>query len=97
MSYQFLLYSKVTQSFIYICVYIQIYTLFLTFSSIMFHHKGLDTVSCAVQQKCQVSGLYSLNPVSLQLSSPAEFVTHLSIPNFIPLLVSSDRDSFCSL
>jgi len=49
---QFLLYSKVTQS-LYICVYIYIHThthtynmyiVFLTLSSIMFHHKWLDGV-----------------------------------------------------
>ena len=37
---QLLLYSKVTQSYIH----------FLTLSSIMFHHKWLDIVPCAVQQ-----------------------------------------------
>ena len=39
---QFLLCSKVTQSYIYI--------LFLTLSSIMFHHKWLDIVPYAMQQ-----------------------------------------------
>ena len=41
-SVNFLLYSKVTQSHMHI--------LFLTLSSIMFHHKWLDMVSCATQQ-----------------------------------------------
>ena len=45
---QFLLYSKVTQSYVYIYVYT--YILFLTLSSIMFHHKWLDIVLCAIQQ-----------------------------------------------
>jgi len=37
-------YSKGTQS------HIHIYILFLTLSSIVLHHKGLDTVPCARQQ-----------------------------------------------
>ena len=41
---QFLLYSKVTLSYIYVHI------LFLTLSSIMFHHKWLDLVPCATQQ-----------------------------------------------
>ena len=41
---QFLVYSKATQSYIYI------YILFLTLSPIMFHHKWLDTAPCAIQQ-----------------------------------------------
>ena len=40
MFYQFLLYSKVTQ----------LYILFVTLSSIMFHHKWLGIVPCAIQQ-----------------------------------------------
>ena len=40
---QFLLYSKVTQLY-------NIDILFLTLSSIMFHHNWLDIVSCAIQQ-----------------------------------------------
>ena len=40
----FLLYSKVTQLFIYI------HSFFFTVSSIMFHHKPLDIVPCAVQR-----------------------------------------------
>ena len=40
--YQFLLYSKVTQSYIYIP--------FLILSSIMVYLKRLDTVLCAVQK-----------------------------------------------
>ena len=40
---QFLLYNKVTQSFIYIYIYV----IFFTLSSIMFHHKWLDTVPWA--------------------------------------------------
>ena len=55
---KFLLYCKVTQSHThthththtYIYIYIYIYILFLTLSSIMFHHKWLDRVPCAVQQ-----------------------------------------------
>ena len=43
-SVNFLLYSKVTQS------HIQVYILFLTLSSMMFHHQCLDIVPCAVQQ-----------------------------------------------
>ena len=41
---QFLLYSQATQS------HIRKYSLFPTLSSIMFHHKWLDTVSWAIQQ-----------------------------------------------
>ena len=41
---QFLLYSQATQS------HIHKYSLFPTLSSIMFHHKWLDTVSWAIQQ-----------------------------------------------
>ena len=41
---QFLQYSKVTQSYIYT------YILYLTLSSIMFHHKLLDIVPRALQQ-----------------------------------------------
>ena len=41
---QFLLYSKVTQLYIYI------YLLFLTSSSTMLHHKWLDVVPYAIQQ-----------------------------------------------
>ena len=41
---QFLLYSKVTQSYIYMHI------LFLTLSSIRFHHKCLAMVPCAIQQ-----------------------------------------------
>ena len=43
-SVNFLLYSKVAQS------YIHIYILFLTLSAIMLHHKWLDIVPSAVQQ-----------------------------------------------
>ena len=46
--FQFLLYSKVTQSHMYIYVYIYIYS----FSHIIlhiFHHKLLDIVLCAIQ------------------------------------------------
>ena len=49
---QFLLYSKVTQFYIYVCMYINyIYSFFLILSSIMFQHKWLDIVSCAIQQE----------------------------------------------
>ena len=41
-------YSKVTESYIYTYIYTHI--LFLTLSSIVFHRKWLDTVSCAIQQ-----------------------------------------------
>ena len=41
---QFLLYSKLTQSYIYTDI------LFLTLSSIVFHRKWLDIVPCATQQ-----------------------------------------------
>ena len=40
---QFLLYSKVTQSFIYL------YILFLMLSSIMFYPKKLDIAPCAIE------------------------------------------------
>ena len=50
MVYQFLLYSKVTQSYIHTHTHIYIYILFLTLSSIMFHYKWLDIVPCAIQQ-----------------------------------------------
>ena len=42
--------------YMYVCVcvcgwvYTYIYVLFLTFSSIMFHHKWLGIVPCAIQQ-----------------------------------------------
>ena len=39
---QFLLYSKVTQ------LYVDVYIIFLTLPSIMFYHKWLDIVPCAV-------------------------------------------------
>ena len=41
---QFLLYNKVTQLYIYI------YILYLTLSSIMFYHKWLDIAPFAIQQ-----------------------------------------------
>ena len=44
----FLLYSKVTQLYIYI--YTHTHILFLTLSSIIFHHKSLDIAPCAIQQ-----------------------------------------------
>ena len=53
---QFLLYGKVTQSSIYtyICMYIYVcmhmYIIFLILSSIIFCHKRLDIVPCAIQQ-----------------------------------------------
>ena len=58
---QFLPYSKVTQS------YVHIYILFLTLSSIIFHHKRLDIVPCAIQQDliaypCQIQQFASINP-----------------------------------
>ena len=61
MFFKFLLYSKVTQSCI--CTYI----LSLTLSSIMFHHKWLDKVPCAIQQDLiayplQMQQLTSTNP-----------------------------------
>ena len=45
---QFLLFSKVTQ-FVCVCVYTQAF-FFLDCSSIMFYHKWLDIVPCAIQQ-----------------------------------------------
>ena len=53
---QFLLYSTVTLSFIYI----YIYTLFLTLSSIMFHNKWPDIVPYATQQDLII------NPLQMQ-------------------------------
>ena len=47
---QFLLYNKVIQFYIYIYIYIYTYILFLALSSIIFHHKWLDIVHCAIQQ-----------------------------------------------
>ena len=47
---QFLLYSKVTQSCTYTYTHVYIHILFLTLSSITFHHKWLDIFLCAVQQ-----------------------------------------------
>ena len=44
---QFLLYSKVTPSYIYMVKRIYIYIPLLTLSAIMFHHKGLDAVPFA--------------------------------------------------
>ena len=44
MLYQFLLYGKVTQS------YIHIYILFLILFSIMVYLRGVDIASCAAQQ-----------------------------------------------
>ena len=41
---QFLLYSKVTQLYIYI------HSFFFALSSIMFHHKWLDKIPCAIHQ-----------------------------------------------
>ena len=48
---QFLLYIKVTQPYICMCVCIICTHIFLlTLSSIMFHHKRLDIVPCEIQQ-----------------------------------------------
>ena len=47
---QFLLCSKVTHIYIYNIHILYIYILSLTLSSIMFHHKWLDIVPCAIQQ-----------------------------------------------
>ena len=57
--YEFLLYSKVTQSFTHTHT-----ILFLTSSTIMFHHKCLDTVPCAAEQDLMAY------PLQMQQSAP---------------------------
>ena len=58
---QFLLYSKMTQSYIYIHTYIHIYVcvymyiLFLILSSIMFYPKGLDCSLCQLSLDVTIS------------------------------------------
>ena len=72
-SVNFLLYSKMTQSLslslsythTYVCIYM--YILFLTSSSIMFHHMCLDIVPGAIQQDLtayplQMQQFTSINP-----------------------------------
>ena len=67
---QFLLYSKVTQSYLYI------YTLFLISSFIMFYHKWLDIVFCTMKQELILShskcnGLHLLAPESQSIPLPS--------------------------
>ena len=71
--YQFLLYYKVTQLYIYIHI------IFLTLSSIIFHHKWLDIVPCATQQdliaypsKCCSLHLLTPNSQSIPLPPPQQ-------------------------
>ena len=52
---QFMLYSKMTHT--YICVYIYIIYIFFTLSSIIFHHKWLDIAPCAIQWDLSVYSL----------------------------------------
>ena len=61
---KFLLYSKVTQSYLYmciciyiyvcvcVCVCVHIYILFLILSSIMFYHKSYSSLCCTVGIHC---------------------------------------------
>ena len=76
---QFLWYSKETQ------LYIHIYIIFLTLSSIMFHHKWLDIVPCAIEQ--------DLIAYPLQMQESASINPRLPVPptlfSPIPLATTS--------
>ena len=77
---QFLLYSKVTQSYIYIHIYI----LFLTLSSVMFHHNWLDIqlysrISLLIHSK--YNSLHLLTPNSWSIPSPPPWETQVCSPS----------------
>ena len=63
---------------LYIYIYIYIYILFLTLSSIIFHHKWLDIVPCAMQQE--------LNLLILIVYAIADNKQLLSNVIFLPVL-----------
>ena len=54
---QFLLYNKVTQSYIYIYT-LYIYILFLILSSVIVYPKRLDIVPCTVAQDLIVKSIF---------------------------------------
>ena len=89
---RFLLYSKMTP--LSICIYSHI--LFLTLSSIMFHHKRLDLMACAIQQDLiayplQMLQFASANPILPGRPTPSP--SPLATPSLFFVCMSLFREN----